>query len=89
MSASLTIVARMRPQPIARPADPDRVRASYDRAADNYVEMVTTTGIGDIRIHPWLEAAIDALASTVAAVVRYSTSAADRGPLRPIPPSKC
>lgn len=48
-----------------RPADLDAVRESYDRVADNYVEMVTTTGIGDIRTHPWLKAAIDAFAGTV------------------------
>ncbi len=36
--------------------------------ADNYVEMVTTTGIGDIRTHPWLKAAMDAFASTVAPI---------------------
>ena len=36
--------------------------------ADSYVEMVTTTGIGDIRTHPWLKAAIDAFATTVAPI---------------------
>ena len=36
--------------------------------ADNYVEMVTTTGIGDIRTHPWLKAAMDAFAGTVAPI---------------------
>lgn len=51
-----------------QPADLDTVRDSYDRVADNYVEMVTTTGIGDIRTHPWLKAAMDAFASTVAPV---------------------
>lgn len=50
------------------PADLDTVRDSYDRVANNYVEMVTTTGIGDIRTHPWLKAAMDAFASTVAPV---------------------
>lgn len=30
--------------------------------------MVTTTGIGDIRTHPWLKAAMDAFASTVATI---------------------
>lgn len=51
-----------------QPADLDTVRDSYDRVADNYVEMVTTTGIGDIRTHPWLKAAMDAFASTVRTV---------------------
>jgi ubiquinone/menaquinone biosynthesis C-methylase UbiE len=36
--------------------------------ADNYVEMVTTTGIGDIRTHPWLKAAMVAFAGTIAPV---------------------
>ena len=44
------------------------MRDSYDREADNYVEMVTTTGIGDVRTHPWLEVAMDAFASTVASI---------------------
>ncbi|MDG4667270.1 class I SAM-dependent methyltransferase [Mycobacterium sp. 236(2023)] len=44
------------------------VRDSYDRVADNYVEMVTTTGIGDIRTHPWLKAVVDTFASSVAAI---------------------
>ncbi|WP_263995401.1 class I SAM-dependent methyltransferase [Mycobacterium yunnanensis] len=30
--------------------------------------MVTTTGVGDIRTHPWLKASMDAFASTVASV---------------------
>jgi SAM-dependent methyltransferase len=47
------------------PADLETVRDSYDRVADNYVEMVTTTGMGDIRTHPWLKAAMDAFADTV------------------------
>lgn len=51
-----------------QPADLDTVRDSYDRVADSYVEMVTTTGIGDIRTHPWLKAAIDAFATTVAPI---------------------
>ncbi|WP_240431205.1 class I SAM-dependent methyltransferase [Mycobacterium kyogaense] len=51
-----------------QPADLDAVRDSYDRAAANYVEMVTTTGIGDIRTHPWLKAAMDAFADTVAPI---------------------
>jgi SAM-dependent methyltransferase len=51
---------------IDRPADLDEVRDSYDRVADNYAEMVLTTGIGDIRRHPWHKAAIDAFADSVA-----------------------
>lgn len=54
--------------PAPPPADLDIVRDSYDRVADNYVEMVTITGIGDIRTHPWLNAAVDAFASTVAPI---------------------
>lgn len=55
-------------RPAPQPADLDIVRESYDRVADNYVEMVTTTGIGDIRTHAWLKAAMDAFASTVAPI---------------------
>jgi len=50
---------------VARPADLDAVRESYDRVADNYAHMVATTGLGDIRRHPWLKASIDAFADTV------------------------
>ncbi|WP_258348135.1 class I SAM-dependent DNA methyltransferase [Saccharopolyspora gregorii] len=46
--------------------DLDVVRESYDRVADNYVDMVTTTGIGDVRAHPWLRAAMDVFADQVA-----------------------
>ncbi|MDT0269087.1 class I SAM-dependent methyltransferase [Streptomyces sp. DSM 44915] len=55
----------MRAQRTARPADLDQVRESYDRVADNYVHMVLTTGIGDIRRDPWLKASIDAFADSV------------------------
>ncbi|MEV4947325.1 class I SAM-dependent methyltransferase [Streptomyces sp. NPDC053755] len=55
----------MRTPPIDRPADLDVVRASYDRVADAYARLVTTTGMGDIRRHPWLKASIDAFADTV------------------------
>lgn len=55
----------MRTHHIDRPADLDVVRESYDRVADNYAHMVVTTGMGDIRSHPWLEASIDAFAHTV------------------------
>jgi hypothetical protein len=47
---------------VRRPADLDIVRESYNRVADNYVDMVATTGLGDIRAHPWLRAAMDAIA---------------------------
>lgn len=49
----------------SQPADLDVVRDSYDRVADNYVDMVATTGIGDIRRQPWLRAAIDVFADSV------------------------
>ena len=52
-----------------QPDDLDIVRDSYDRVADNYVEMVQTTGIGDIRTHPWLKAAIDVFADAVSGPV--------------------
>jgi hypothetical protein len=55
----------MSAHPIDRPADLDVVRESYDRVADNYAHMVVTTGVGDIRKHPWLKASIDAFADTV------------------------
>ena len=51
--------------PVPQPADLDAVRDSYDRVADNYVDMVLTTGIGDIRVHPWLRAAMDVFADAV------------------------
>ena len=50
---------------VDRPADLDAVRESYDQVADNYAHMVVTTGIGDIRRHPWLRAAIDVFGDTV------------------------
>lgn len=46
---------------IEQPADLATVRASYDRVADNYVEM----NLGDITTHPWLNAAIDGFAAAV------------------------
>ncbi|WP_128977437.1 class I SAM-dependent methyltransferase [Streptomyces roseicoloratus] len=55
----------MRAHRIDRPADLDVVRDSYDRVADNYADMVLTTGIGDIRRHPWLKASVDAFADSV------------------------
>ncbi|MEU1459262.1 class I SAM-dependent methyltransferase [Streptomyces sp. NPDC005727] len=55
----------MRARHIDRPADLDVVRESYDHVADNYAHMVVTTGMGDIRRHPWLKASIDAFADTV------------------------
>ncbi|WKG02556.1 class I SAM-dependent methyltransferase [Mycolicibacterium sp. HK-90] len=51
---------------VPQPEDLETVRDSYDRVADNYVHMVQTTGIGDIRTHPWLKAAIDVFADSVA-----------------------
>ena len=50
---------------VRRPADLDIVRESYDRVADNYVDMVVTTGVGDVRTHPWLRAAMDVFADAV------------------------
>jgi SAM-dependent methyltransferase len=55
----------MRAHRIDRPVDLDVVRDSYDRVADNYAHMVATTGIGDIRRHPWLKASVDAFADSV------------------------
>jgi SAM-dependent methyltransferase len=57
--------ALMRSNRIDDPADLDVVRESYDRVADNYAHMVATTGLGDIRKHPWLKASIDAFADSV------------------------
>lgn len=54
------------PSSVRRPADLDVVRESYDRVADNYVDMVATTGLGDVRAHPWLRAAMDVFADAVA-----------------------
>jgi 2-polyprenyl-3-methyl-5-hydroxy-6-metoxy-1,4-benzoquinol methylase len=53
------------PRPAPRPADLDVVRDSYDRVADNYVDMVATTSLGDIRFQPWLRAAMDVFADAV------------------------
>ncbi|MGW0970701.1 class I SAM-dependent methyltransferase [Streptomyces sp. NPDC002516] len=55
----------MRAHSVDRPADLDVVRESYDRVADNYAHMVETTGIGDIRLHAWHKASIDAFADSV------------------------
>jgi SAM-dependent methyltransferase len=54
-----------RPSSVRRPVDLDIVRESYDRVADNYVDMVVTTGLGDVRTHPWLRAAMDVFADAV------------------------
>ncbi|GAA4544930.1 class I SAM-dependent methyltransferase [Pseudonocardia xishanensis] len=51
---------------MSQPADLEVVRDSYDRVADNYVEMVATTGLGDVRTQPWLRAAMDVFADSVA-----------------------
>ncbi|WP_406055154.1 methyltransferase domain-containing protein [Kribbella sp. NBC_00889] len=48
-----------------QPSDLEVVRASYDRVADNYVDLLETTGMGDIRTQPWLQAAVDAFAGSV------------------------
>lgn len=48
-----------------QPTDLDVVRDSYDRVADNYVHLLATTGMGNIRTQPWLKAAIDAFADSV------------------------
>lgn len=53
------------PPEIPQPPDLATVRESYDRVADNYVHMVASTGIGDVRTHPWLKAAIDVFADAV------------------------
>lgn len=50
---------------ITQPTDLERVRASYDRVADAYVELVSTTELGDIRRQPWLKAVIDVFADAV------------------------
>ncbi|GAB2574985.1 class I SAM-dependent methyltransferase [Kribbella endophytica] len=46
---------------IEQPADLETVRTSYDRVADNYVEM----NLGDITTYPWLRTAIDGFAAAV------------------------
>jgi len=55
----------MKSRPVPQPADLDVVRDSYDRVADNYVEMVATTDLGDIRTQPWLRAVLDVFAEAV------------------------
>ncbi|GAA1841071.1 class I SAM-dependent methyltransferase [Pseudonocardia ailaonensis] len=50
---------------MSRPADLDTVRDSYDRVADNYVDMIAATDLGDIRLQPWLRAAMDVFADAV------------------------
>ncbi|TDU89197.1 methyltransferase family protein [Kribbella voronezhensis] len=47
--------------PVEQPGDLELVRASYDRVADNYVEM----NLGDITAYPWLRTAIDGFAAAV------------------------
>ncbi|MEV6285708.1 class I SAM-dependent methyltransferase [Kribbella sp. NPDC051770] len=46
---------------IEQPADLDLVRTSYDRVADNYVEM----NLGDLTAYPWLRIAVDGFATAV------------------------
>lgn len=55
----------MTPPSPAQPADLDVVRESYDRVADKYVNLLKTTGMGDIRTQPWLKAPIDAFIEAV------------------------
>jgi SAM-dependent methyltransferase len=43
---------------VQQPSDLDAVRASYDRVADNYVEL----GMGELGPYPWLRAALAAFA---------------------------
>lgn len=50
---------------ITRPADLDLVRESYDRVADNYVDLLVSEGMGDIRTNPWLRGCMDAFADEV------------------------
>ncbi|MFW6691620.1 class I SAM-dependent methyltransferase [Streptomyces sp. MAR4 CNX-425] len=50
---------------VDRPADLDTVRDSYDQVADNYVHLLQSTGMGDIRRYPWLRAAVDVFAEAV------------------------
>jgi hypothetical protein len=70
----------MSSHPPPRPADLDVVRDSYDRVADNYVDMVATTRLGDIRRQPWLRAAMDVLPTRSAGWDRSSTSGAGPAP---------
>jgi SAM-dependent methyltransferase len=58
-------VGRMSAPSVPRVADLEVVRDSYDRVADNYVHMVATTGLGDLRAQPWLRAALDVFADAV------------------------
>lgn len=55
----------METRPVTQPADLDAVRASYDRVADSYVQLMQTTGMADFRTQPWLRAAIDIFADAV------------------------
>lgn len=50
---------------MSQPSDLDVVRESYDRVADAYVHLLETTGMGEVRTHPWLSAALDAFAASV------------------------
>jgi SAM-dependent methyltransferase len=46
---------------VQQPSDLDAVRASYDRVADNYVEL----GMDDLGPYPWLRAALATFAEAV------------------------
>ncbi|GAB47571.1 class I SAM-dependent methyltransferase [Mobilicoccus pelagius] len=43
-----------------------RTAASYDAVADRYVELFLEQGMADVRTQPWLRAALDAFATSVA-----------------------
>jgi SAM-dependent methyltransferase len=51
--------------PASQPDDLEVVRASYDRVADAYVELVASSALGDIRAQPWLRATVDTFADHV------------------------
>ncbi|KRF17222.1 SAM-dependent methyltransferase [Nocardioides sp. Soil797] len=53
------------PAPSPRPTDLDVVRDSYDRVADNYVDLLQSRGMGDVRTHSWLKGCVDAFATQV------------------------
>jgi SAM-dependent methyltransferase len=60
-SAVATSIRMMNASRIEQPTDLDVVRTSYDRVADNYVEM----NLGDITTYPWLRTTIDGFAAAV------------------------
>ncbi len=62
------IVGACAPTPIDRPADLDAVRASYDRVADATSDWWSTRESATPRCRPWLKAALDAFAESVAGI---------------------